>query len=146
MTSQKSDSNISQTDLTIYPSTWPCDDTSTFACNKPLLIHVLNRPLRVPPCSHCAFGAFGAVYATRTSHHKQLSCLTLRVSHRVWIEPEEWLNTSELQSKRSNPNARRQMPGGPPGGCPLTSKPRRRRVSHLSQTGYKQGTGLGTCV
>ena len=36
--------------------------------------------------------------------------------------------------------------GGPHGGRPLTSKPRRRRVSHLSQTGYKQGTGLGTGV
>ena len=35
---------------------------------------------------------------------------------------------------------------GPPGGRPLTSKPRRRRVSHLSQTGYKQGTGLGAGV
>ena len=39
-----------------------------------------------------AFGAFGAVSLSRTSHHKQLSCLTLRVSHRVWIEPEEWLS------------------------------------------------------
>ena len=55
------------------------------------------------------FGAFGAVSATLTRHHKQLSCLTLRVSHRAWIEPGEWLSTSELQSKRSNPNARRQM-------------------------------------
>ena len=27
-----------------------------------------------------AFGAFGAVSATRTSHYKQLSCLTLRVT------------------------------------------------------------------
>ena len=45
-----------------------------------------------------AFGAFGAVSATLTRHHKQLTCLTLRVSHRAWIEPGEWLNTSELQS------------------------------------------------
>ena len=36
--------------------------------------------------------------------------------------------------------------GGPPGGRPLTSKPRRRRVSHLSQTGYKQWTGLGVVI
>jgi hypothetical protein len=40
-----------------------------------------------------AFGAFGAVSVTLTRHHKQLSCLTLRVSHRAWIEPGEWLNT-----------------------------------------------------
>ena len=33
----------------------------------------------------------------------------LWVSHRAWIEPGEWLSTTELQSKRSNPNARRQM-------------------------------------
>ena len=43
--------------------------------------------------SSFTFGAFGAVSVTRTSHHKQLSCLTLRVSHRAWIEPGEWLNT-----------------------------------------------------
>jgi hypothetical protein len=36
--------------------------------------------------------------------------------------------------------------GGPHGGLPLTSKPRRRRVSHLSQAGYKQWTGLGADV
>ena len=33
------------------------------------------------------FGAFGAVSATLTRHHKQLSCLTLRVSHRAWTGP-----------------------------------------------------------
>ena len=55
------------------------------------------------------FGAFGVVTLTRTSPHKQLPCLTLRVSHQSWIDPGEWLNTTELQSKRSNPNARRQM-------------------------------------
>ena len=63
-----------------------------------------------PPQSEpTAFGAFGAVTLARTSHHKQLPCLTLRVSHRAWIEPGEWLSTTKLQSKRSNPNARRQM-------------------------------------
>ena len=69
------------------------------------------QSMRSNPNAHVFLGAFGAVYATRTRHHKQLSCLTLRVSHRVWIEPEEsqWLSTSELQSKRSNPNARLQM-------------------------------------
>ena len=35
--------------------------------------------------------------------------------------------------------------GGPHGGLPLTSKPRRQRVSHLCQTGSKQWTGLGVC-
>ena len=46
------------------------------------------------------FGAFGAVSATLTRHHKQLSCLTLRVSHRAWIEPGEWLNTKPSSSPR----------------------------------------------
>ena len=46
------------------------------------------------------FGAFGAVSATLTRHHKQLSCLTLRVSHRAWIEPGEWLNTKPNSSPR----------------------------------------------
>jgi hypothetical protein len=55
------------------------------------------------------FGAFGAVTLARTSPHKQLPCLTLRVSHRAWTDPGEWLNTTELQSKRSNPNARRPI-------------------------------------
>ena len=57
------------------------------------------------------FGAFGAVSASRTSHHKQLpfSAHIVRVPHRAWTEPGEWLSTTELQSKRSNPNAQRQM-------------------------------------
>ena len=46
------------------------------------------------------FGAFGAVSLPLTSHHKQLSCLTLRVSHRAWIEPGEWLNTKPSTSPR----------------------------------------------
>jgi len=46
---------------------------------------------------------------TRTSPHKQLPCSTLRVSHWAWTEPGEWLSTTKLQSKRSNPNARRQL-------------------------------------
>jgi hypothetical protein len=46
------------------------------------------------------FGAFGAVSVTLTRHHKQLSCLTLRVSHRAWIEPGEWLNTKPSSSPR----------------------------------------------
>jgi hypothetical protein len=41
----------------------------------------------------------------------QVSPLPSRVSHRptVWIEPGEWLSTTKLQSKRSDPNARLQL-------------------------------------
>jgi hypothetical protein len=39
----------------------------------------------------------------------QVSPSTRRVSHRAWIERGEWLSTTELQSKRSNPNTRRQL-------------------------------------
>ena len=49
---------------------------------------------------YCSFGAFGAVSLPLTRHHKQLSCLTLRVSHRAWMEPGEWLNTKPSSSPR----------------------------------------------
>ena len=60
-------------------------------------LKVFSAPLRA---SAFAFGAFGAVSVTLTRHHKQLSCLTLRVSHRAWIEPGEWLNTKPSTSPR----------------------------------------------
>ena len=53
---------------------------------------------------------FIAVYFDPPRHKPpQVSPLTNRVSHRAWIESGEWLSTTELQSKRSNPNARRQL-------------------------------------
>ena len=45
-----------------------------------------------PSQASIKFGAFGAVSLPRTSHHKQLSCLTLRVSLRVGSP-----NDAELQ-------------------------------------------------
>ena len=66
----------------------------------------------------CLFGAlvsfqFWCIWCGIFGPHEppQVSPLTSRwqVSHWAWIEPGEWLSTTKLQSKRSNPNARRQL-------------------------------------
>ena len=77
------------------------------------------------------------------SRHKQLPCLTLRVSHRAWKEPGGWLNTYRRSSVAVHEVSvpahvcRWGIIVPINGGSLLTSKPRRRRVSHLSQAGYQ---------
>ena len=73
---------------------WAHTDRSLPKASWNAQMHPMISALPYPDPGTGKFGAFGAVYVTRTRHHKQLSCLTLRVSHRVWIEPEEWLSTS----------------------------------------------------
>ena len=92
------------------PHTLPCNRTVSLTCSilfalgEPQLAHSRARGSAGSGAMYTyIFGAFGAVSVTLTRHHKQLTCLTLRVSHWVWIQPEEWLSTAELQSKRSNP-------------------------------------------
>ena len=79
---------------------------------------------------------------TRTSPHKQLPCLTLMGLPSGLERTRGVVEHYRAPFQEEQPQ-RTPADGGPHGGRPLTSKPRRRRVSHLSQTGYKQGTGLG---
>jgi hypothetical protein len=81
--------------------------------------------------------------------HKQLPCLTLMG---LPSGLERTRGVVEHFRGRLGAPVQEEQPqhtpadGGPHGGRPLTSKPRRRRVSHLSQAGCKQWTGLGICA
>ena len=91
-------------------------------------------------CRIAMLGTLPLVF--RTSPHKQLPCLTLMGLPSGLERTRGVVEHYQTPVQEEQPQ-RTPADGGPHGGRPLTSKPRRRRVSHLSQAGCKQWTGLG---